>query len=118
MLRSGERSRRSWARTLNGAIGALARVRRRRTERSAWDEARALPLPDATFDLLAEAYALSTELNSHIDIVDASRARGLPAPTVFDHDHRKQLHDSAVDASHRAADEAHTAFAAARGAFE
>lgn len=88
-------------------------------ERSAWNLARELTLPSAVLEKLRKVYAAGAELNSRIAIVDRHLSSPVAADSGSDTFRRIDQHQKGLtDASHRAADDARTAFEAARDALK
>jgi hypothetical protein len=80
-------------------------------ERTAWDAARALPISQQRFDLLAAAYAAGAELNNRIAICDRNLSSGGAIDFSSAPGHQAALHQRALgDAAMKAGVLAKAAF--------
>lgn len=95
----------------------LAAARAARTlERSAWNAARALDIPDAAFEKLAHAYAVGADLNARVEMVERNlTAIGGAIDSSTNAGQQAIAHQTGlVDQATRTAKQAHDAFVAAR----
>src|SRR5205085_195727 len=84
-------------------------------ERSAWDAARSLALPDPVTDAIQAAYAIGADLSTRVAIVDSLLGRGRYADPGSEWGREAGRHHNAqVDELNRTAKLAHEAFVRAQ----